>query len=267
MIKQYFIALLGIITISMQHVRPSSEPYSPKRQAAEESLAQNQKAKELLAFILIDAQPCSRLEKNEIYATVWPQIDSILGSWYHQITTTKPDSLLTQRNEQVMFFIINALILHAHDTAEQATVMGTAVDCNNIDIEYYRATINLFLRVMYQTIMIKKRTRHRRHYRVRAEAYKHHICRLEFIFCNMIDDLCPSDDDTTETSSESTDECGKIRPVSFGFESQLQRLIKNFPEYDFRTILSKYYNDGMDSEDPALTEIPAFCYGVPVTIA
>jgi hypothetical protein len=267
MIKQYFIALLGIITISMQHVRPSSEPYSPKRQAAEESLAQNQKAKELLAFILIDAQPCSRLEKNEIYATVWPQIDSILGTWSHQITTTKPDSLLTQRNEQVMFFIINALILHAHATAEQATVMGKVVDCNNIDIEYYRATINLFLRFMYQTILIKKSTRHRRYYRASIEVYTHHICRLEFIFCNMIDSLCPPDDDTAKTSSESTDECRKIRHASFGFESQSQRLARTFPEYDFRKILSQYYNDGIETEDSALTEIPAFCYGVPVTMA
>ncbi|MEI7580167.1 MAG: hypothetical protein WCJ17_00035 [bacterium] len=267
MITKHIIALMCITIIGIQYAQPSSPPYSVEIRTEEESIAQNQKAKELLAFIFIDIDPAARLTEPEIYAAVWRHIDSILGTWYHQITKTKPDSTLTQRNEQVMFFIINALILHAHDTVEQAMARGTDVDCNNIDIKYYKATINLFLRVMYQTIMIKKRTRHRRHYRVRAEAYKHHICRLEWILCNMIDDLRPSDYDTTETSSESTDECGKIRPVSFGFESQLQRLIKNFPEYDFRTILSKYYNDGMDSEDPVLKAIPVFPDAVPFTMA
>jgi hypothetical protein len=159
MITKHIIALMCITIIGIQYAQPSSPPYSVERRTAEESIAQNQKAKELLAFIFIDIDPAARLTEPEIYAAVWRHIDPILSTWYHQITTTKPDSLLTQRNEQVMFFIINALILHAHTTAEQATVMGKVVDCNNIDIEYYRATINLFLRVMYQTIMIKKRTK------------------------------------------------------------------------------------------------------------
>jgi hypothetical protein len=156
MIKKHIIALMCSTIIGMQYAQPSSPPHSVERCTAEESLAQNQKAKELLAFILIDIDPAVRLTEPEIYAAVWKHIDCILGTWYHQITKTKPDSTLTQRNEQVMFFIINALILHAHDTVEQATTRGKAVDCNNINIEYYGATINLLLRVMYQTIMIKK---------------------------------------------------------------------------------------------------------------
>jgi hypothetical protein len=74
-------------------------------------------------------------------------------------------------------------------------------------------------------------------------------------------------DNTDEISRESTDECPKIKPSFLGFEFQLQRLARSFPEYDFRTILSKYYNDGIDSEDPVLTAIPAFPDGVSFTIA